>query len=292
MYIAGAHVLTSEKFKILVMHNKLNYLSYMDFVLNTFLMEIQEKFRLDGKVAIVTGASKGIGKFIALALAQQGAKVVVSSRKLEAVTAVADEFKAKGLEAIGFPCHMGDDEQVKTLAESTIKNLGGIDIIVNNAAANPVFGPVQDAGDGAFDKIMDVNVKGPLNLAKYAFDSMKARGGGSVINISSIEGITPGQGLGLYSVSKAALIQLTKVMAREWGPDMIRANAICPGLVETKFSEALTSNDKILKMVMMKQALPTLAQPEDIAGLALFLASDAAKFITGSIITADGGFTI
>ena len=139
---------------------------------------------------------------------------------------------------------------------------------------------------------MDVNVKGPLNLAKYAYDSMKSRGGGSVVNISSIEGITPGQGLGLYSVSKAALIQLTKVLAREWGPDSIRANAICPGLIETKFSEALTSNDKILKMVMMKQALPMLAQPEDIAGLALFLASDASKFVTGATITADGGYTI
>lgn len=255
-------------------------------------MQIADNFRLDGKVAIVTGASKGIGKYIAMALAQQGAKVVVSSRKLEAVTAVADEFKAKGLDAIGFPCHMGDDEQIKALAESTIKNLGGIDIVVNNAAANPVFGPVQDAGDDAFNKIMDVNVRGPLNLAKYAYESMKSRGGGSVINISSIEGITPGQGLGLYSVSKAALIQLTKVMAREWGPDSIRANAICPGLVETKFSVALTSNEKILKHVMMKQALPMLAQPEDIAGLALFLASTASKFVTGAVISADGGYTI
>lgn len=255
-------------------------------------MQIAENFRLDGKVAIVTGASKGIGKYVAQALAQQGAEVVVSSRKLDAVTAVADEFVAAGLKAKGIPCHMGDDAQVKALAEQTIATYGGIDIIVNNAAANPVFGPVQNAGDDAFDKIMDVNVKGPLNLAKYAYDSMKSRGGGSVVNISSIEGITPGQGLGLYSVSKAAMIQLTKVLAREWGPDNIRANAICPGLIETKFSEALTSNEKILKMVMMKQALPMLAQPEDIAGLALFLACDASKFVTGASITADGGYTV
>lgn len=255
-------------------------------------MQIADNFSLAGKVAIVTGASKGIGKFIALALAQQGAKVVVSSRKLEAVNEVAEEFKSKGLDAVGFPCHMGDDEQIQALAESTIKNLGGIDIIVNNAATNPVFGPVQEAGDRAFDKIMNVNVRGPLNLAKYAYESMKSRGGGSVINISSIEGLTPGQGLGLYSVSKAALIQLTKVLAREWGPDNIRANAICPGLIETKFSEALTSNEKILKMVMMKQALPMLAQPEDIAGLALFLASEASRFVTGAVISADGGYTI
>ena len=255
-------------------------------------MQNSDQFNLDGKVAIVTGASKGIGKAIALSLAMHGASVVVSSRKLPAVQEVADEFTAKGLKAVAFPCHMGDDEQIKELAESTIKNLGGIDIIVNNAAANPVFGPVQDAGDGAFNKIMDVNVKGPLNLAKYAYESMKSRGGGSVVNISSVEGISPGQGLGLYSVSKAALIQLTKVMAREWGPDSIRANAICPGLVETKFSEALTSNEKIVKMVMMKQALPMLAQPEDIAGLAVYLSAPASKFVTGAVITADGGFTI
>jgi len=255
-------------------------------------MQIEENFRLDGKVAIVTGASKGIGKYIAQALAQQGAEVVVSSRKLDAVKAVADEFVAAGLKAKGIACYMGDDTQVRALAEETIGTYGGIDIIVNNAAANPVFGPVQDAGDDAFDKIMDVNVKGPLNLAKYAYDSMKSRGGGSVVNISSIEGITPGQGLGLYSVSKAAMIQLTKVLAREWGPDNVRANAICPGLIETKFSEALTSNEKILKMVMMKQALPMLAQPEDIAGLALFLACDASRFVTGASITADGGYTV
>lgn len=255
-------------------------------------MRIADNFRLDGKVAIITGASKGIGKFIAMALAQQGAKVVVSSRKMEAVTQVADEFKAMGLDVVAFPCHMGDGKQIKELAESTIKNLGGIDIIVNNAATNPVFGPVQQADDGAFDKIMDVNVRGPFNLAKYAYESMKSRGGGSIINISSIEGISPGQGLGLYSVSKAALIQLTKVLAREWGPDNIRSNAICPGLIKTKFSEALTSNEQILKLVMMKQALSMLAQPEDIAGLSLFLASDASKFVTGAVISADGGYTI
>ena len=255
-------------------------------------MHIDQQFDLSGKVAVITGASKGIGKAIAKALAQKGAQVIVSSRRQEAVDAVAKEFSDEGLKASAFACHMGDNEQVQSLAENTIKTYGGIDIIVNNAAANPVFGPVLNAGDDAFDKIMDVNVRGPLNLAKYAYESMKARGGGSVVNISSIEGITPGQGLGLYSVSKAALIQLTKVLAREWGPDSIRVNAICPGLIETKFSEALTSNDKILKMVMMKQALPMLAQPEDVSGMAVFLASDASKFVTGTAIAADGGFTI
>lgn len=255
-------------------------------------MKYINQFDLTGKVAIVTGASKGIGKDMAIALAQQGAHVVVSSRKQEAVDAVAKEISEQGYLARATACHMGDDAEIKNLAEDTISSLGGVDIVVNNAAANPVFGPIEQAGDDAFNKIMGVNVQGPLNLAKYCLESMKSRGGGSVVNISSIEGITPGQGLGLYSVSKSALIQLTKVMAKEWGSHNIRANAICPGLIKTKFSEALTSNDKILKMVMMKQALPMLAEPEHLTGLALYLASDASKFITGSIITADGGFTI
>lgn len=253
---------------------------------------ILKQFDLTGKVAIVTGASKGIGKAIAVALAQQGAHVLVSSRNQEAVDAVAKEITDQGWKASASACHMGDDDQVNRLAKNTIKALGGVDIIVNNAAANPVFGPLEQAGDEAFQKIMQVNVQGPLNLAKYCLESMRARGGGSVVNISSIEGITPGHGLGLYSVSKAALIQLTKVMAREWGKDNIRANAICPGLVETKFSEALTSNEKIMGMVMKKQALPMLSKPEDMVGMAVYLASPASRFVTGSVMVADGGFTI
>lgn len=255
-------------------------------------MKYIDQFDLSGKVAIVTGASKGIGKEMAVALAQQGAHVVVSSRKQAAVDAVAKEIIDQGGAATATACHMGDDAEIKKLAENSIATLGGVDIVINNAAANPVFGPIEEAGDDAFDKIMQVNVKGPLNLAKYCLGSMKQRGGGSVINISSIEGITPGQGLGLYSVSKSAIIQLTKVMAREWGAHNIRANAICPGLIKTKFSEALTSNDKILKMIMMKQALPMMAEPQHLAALAMYLASDASKFITGSIISADGGYTI
>ena len=255
-------------------------------------MSISNKLRLDNKVAIITGASKGIGKSIARALGQQGAKVVIASRKQEAVDETAKEFLAEGIEAIGIAAHMGDREQIKNLVEQTIKHFGGIDIIVNNAATNPSFGPITESDNSVFDKIMDVNVKGPLELSKLAYPVMKQRGGGSVINISSIEGITPGTGLGLYSVSKAALIALTKVLAKEWGGSLIRANVICPGLIQTKFSEALTANEKILKHILAKQALPQLAEPEDIAGLALFLASDASSFCTGAVFTADGGYTI
>jgi dehydrogenase/reductase SDR family member 4 len=255
-------------------------------------MQISTSFRLDNKVAIITGASKGIGKAIALALGQQGAKVIIVSRKQDAVDETASEFRKEGIEATGIAAHMGDMLQIKTLVEKTIAIYGGIDIIVNNAAINPVFGPILQTETPVFDKIMEVNVKGPLELCKLAYHSMKARGGGSIINISSIEGLTPGLGLGLYSISKATLIATTKVLAKEWGSDKIRANVICPGLIQTKFSEALTGNEKILKMVLAKQALPQLATPEDIAGLALFLAAEASSFCTGAVYTADGGYTI
>lgn len=255
-------------------------------------MTIQNKFRLDNKVAIITGASKGIGKAIAKALGQQGAKIIIASRKQEAVDETAKEFSAEGIEAIGIAAHMGDRLQIKNLVEQTVKVFDGIDIIVNNAAINPTFGPITETDNVVFDKIMEVNVKGPLELCKLSYPVMKQRGGGSIINISSIEGITPGSGLGLYSISKATLIALTKVLAKEWGADHIRANVICPGLIKTKFSEALTGNEKILKHVLAKQALPELAEPEDIAGLALFLASEASSFCTGAVYTADGGYTI
>lgn len=254
-------------------------------------MNISQKFDLTGKVAVVTGSSKGIGKAIARAFAQQGAKVVVSSRRQEAVDETAAEFKKEGLDVAPIACHMGDTKQISSLVEQTVKLFGTIDILVNNAATNPIFGPIQEADDSAFDKIMEVNVKGPWELAKLCFPYLE-QSGGSIINISSIEGITPGQGLGLYSVSKAALIQLTKVLAKEWGHQGIRANTICPGLVKTKFSEALTSNEKILKHVLSRQALPQVAEPIDIAGLAVFLASDASSFCTGQEFTADGGYTI
>ena len=254
-------------------------------------MQIAEKFRLDNKVAIITGASKGIGKAIALALGQQGAKVVISSRKQEALDEVVDEFKKAKIEAYGVAAHMGDLDQIRNLVDVTNAHYGGIDIIINNAAINPVFGPITQTDSIVFDKIFQVNVKGPLELAKLAYPILKERKG-SVINISSIEGLTPGTRVGLYSISKSALIGMTKVLAGEWGKDGIRVNVICPGLVKTKFSEALTDNEQMLKYVLAKQALPQLSSPEDIAGFALFLASEAASFITGGVYTADGGYTI
>jgi NAD(P)-dependent dehydrogenase (short-subunit alcohol dehydrogenase family) len=243
-------------------------------------------------VAIVTGASKGIGEAIARALAEYGARVVVSSRKQEAVDAVADSIRAAGGEALGVAAHAGDPAQLGRLVDAAVARWGGVDVVVNNAATNPVFGPVVEQGAEAFAKIMAVNVQGPLELARLAYPHMKARGGGSVVNISSIGGLTPEPGLGLYSVSKAALVSLTKVLAAEWGPDNVRANVVCPGLIKTKFSEALWSNDRIVRQMMALQPIKRVGEPEDVAGLVLFLASDAAAYCTGGVYTADGGYTI
>ncbi len=255
-------------------------------------MNIKSKFDLKGKVAIVTGASKGIGLSIATALGQSGARVVVSSRKQEAVDAVAAELKKEGIDAIAIAAHVGDMNDVRNLADKTNAHFGGIDIIVNNAAANPVFGPVVETDESAFNKIMDVNVKGPFELCKRAYPIMQARGGGSIINISSIGGVSPEHFLGIYSVSKAAIISLTQVLAKEWGPDGIRANAICPGLIKTKFSRALWDNDEISNRFIKSLPIQRIGEPDDVAGLALFLASDASAYSTGGVFLADGGYLI
>jgi len=249
-------------------------------------------FDLTDKVALITGASKGIGEAIAEVFGAAGARVVVSSRKQEAVDQVAASIVKKGGRAKAIACHMGEPSEITRLMDETIAAYGTVDIVVNNAAVNPVFGPVVETDGVAFDKIMNVNVKGPFELAKKAYPYMKKRKSGSIINISSIGGLRPEYGLGIYSVSKAALISLTKVMAKEWGEDNIRANVICPGLIKTKFSEALWSNDKIMHTMMKILPIKRVGTTEEIAALALYLAADASAYSTGSVFTADGGFTI
>jgi len=252
-------------------------------------MSVKELFDLKGKVAIVTGSSKGIGKAIAEAIAEYGAHVVVSSRSQEAVDAVADEFKAKRLETIGIACHVGDEEQRKALIDKTVNHYGGVDILINNAATNPVYAPLEGVDDPVFDKIMDVNVKACFSFAKLCFPYMKEKKKGSIINIASVEGLKPNMGLGLYGVSKAALIMLTKSQASEWGKYGIRTNAICPGLIKTKFSQALWSNEQLMKQVEHHLPLRRAAEPIEMAGLAVYLASDASSYTTGAILNADGG---
>ena len=254
--------------------------------------EIKNMFSLNDKVAIITGSSKGIGKSIAKALAENGAKVVVSSRGEAQVNEVAKEFTEKGYIATGIPCHIGKSEDRKRLIDETLQRFGSVDILVNNAAINPVFGAIEDADEEVFDKIMDVNVKAPWLLSNMVKPIMQTKNSGSIINIASVEALQPGAGLGLYSTSKAALLMLTKNQAKEWGKFGIRVNAICPGLIKTKFSAAIWKNDNLLNKI--ENAIPSgrMGKPEEIAGIACLLASEAGAYMTGSVYTADGGYMI
>lgn len=247
---------------------------------------------LKNKTALITGASKGIGEAIALTYAHHGANVIINSRKQDELDLVVKKIKENGGSCISVAANASDMSACKMLIDKTVEAFGGLDILVNNAASNPVFGPVIQAEEWAFDKIMNVNVKTPFELSKLAYPHMKQRGGGSVINMSSIAGDTPDPGLGLYSVSKAALNMLTKVMAKEWGADNIRVNAICPGLIKTKFSQALWQDENILKKWMKLVPMGRMGTVEEIAALALFLACDASAYCTGTLFTADGGTTI
>ena len=254
--------------------------------------KLSKQFDLKNKVAIITGASKGIGAAMARGLAEYGAKVVISSRKQEAVDAVANELKKEGSEAIGIACHVGDAAQCKNLIQQTVATYGGIDILINNAATNPVFGPMVETDVKLFDKIIDVNLKACFLLANLCHPIMKKRGGGAIINISSVEGLKPSFGTALYSISKAALNMLTQNQAKEWGKDNIRSNAICPGLIQTKFSAAYWQNETLLNSTLQQIPAGRMAQPEEMAGLALFLASNASSYCTGGVYSADGGQVI
>lgn len=249
-------------------------------------------FDLEGKVAVITGSSKGIGLSMADLLGRHGARVVISSRKEGAIQQVVDQLVDDGIDAIAIAANTGKQDELESLVDKTVSHYGGIDIVINNAATNPVFGPFEQVDHLAYEKIMDVNLKGPMELCKLCLPSMKSRGGGSIINISSVEGLTPGNGLGMYSISKAALIMFTKVIANEWAKYNVRGNVICPGLIKTKFSEALTSNEQVMKLALAKIPMRRAGEPDEMAGLALFLASDASSYCTGGVFMADGGYCV
>lgn len=254
--------------------------------------DLPDTFRLDGRVALLTGASRGIGEAMARALAAAGAHVVVTSRRQESVEAVAASIRETGGQATGRALHVGHADELAEAVGEIAAAHGGLHILVNNAATNPVYGPVEDTDAGAFDKIMEVNVKGPFLLAQAALPHMAEAGGGSIVNVSSIGGVKPETGLGIYSVSKAALISLTQVMAKEWGRHGVRANVICPGLIQTQFSEALWTDEKTLDRFTRHLPAGRIGVPEDFAGLAVFLASDASAYCTGGTFTADGGYLV
>ena len=252
-------------------------------------MRIKNLFNLDGKVAVVTGASKGIGEAMARGMAEFGAKVVISSRKQEAVEAVADQFKADGLEAVGIACHVADAEQRVNLIAKTIEKYGRIDVLINNAGTNPYYGPIEDMPQSAYQKTMDINLNAPMELSKLAFPHMKSIGGGSVIHISSIEGLHASAGFASYNLSKAGLVMLAQNQAAEWGKSNVRVNVICPGLVKTKLSKMLWENENNQKTFVKNIPLRRMAVPDEMSGLAVFLASDASSYMTGSVLVNDGG---
>lgn len=246
-------------------------------------------FDLTGKVAIVTGASRGIGAAIAEALAEAGARVVLTSRKQESVEAVASQIRRHGGEALAVAAHTGDDAAVETLVRRTVETYGGVDILVNNAATNPHFGPVLTAEESHWDKTFDINVKGYLRIIKACVPSMQARGGGKVINMASIAGKIPQPGMGVYCVTKAGVIMLTEVLAAELAAANIQVNAIAPGFVKTKFSATIWSNEAMNTAVLAGIPQQRMAEPAEIAGIALYLAAPASNFTTGATILVDGG---
>lgn len=250
---------------------------------------IKEKFNLTGKVAIITGASKGIGEAMARGMAEFGATVIVSSRKQEAVDAVAAQFQSEGLSAIGIECHIAKAEHRQVLVDKVMEKYGRIDILINNAGTNPYFGPIHKMPENLYQKTMDININAAMALSNLVYPIMKEQGGGSIIHISSIEGFHASKMMAAYNISKAALIMLGNNQAIEWGKHNIRVNTICPGYVKTKLSEALLSNEELVKKFEKNCALGRYSTPDEMAGLAVFLASDASSYMTGSTIVNDGG---
>jgi NAD(P)-dependent dehydrogenase (short-subunit alcohol dehydrogenase family) len=249
-------------------------------------------FDLTDKVAIITGSSRGIGRAIAETMAGLGAKVVISSRRAEACESVAAAIRARGAEAAVIACNVSRKTEVEALVAATLAHYGRIDILVCNAAVNPVFGPLAQLSDEAFDKIMGANVKSNIWLANLVIPGMAARGGGAVVIISSIGGLRGSEMLGAYGISKAADFALARALAVEWGPRNVRVNCVAPGLVKTDFARALWEDEARLAVRTARTPLRRIALPEEIGPIAAFLASPAASFITGQIIVADGGVTI
>jgi len=248
-------------------------------------------FSLKGKTAIVSGGSKGIGKAIAFKYAEAGANVVICSRKKDNLDNAVAEAKSSGLSIVGIECNTGDITSIKNVVDKTIDQFNKVDILVNNAAANPYYGPILKSEDSHWEKIWDINVKGYFNFIKTCSESMENHQYGKIINIASIAAKTPLDGLGVYNISKAAVVMLTKVLAKEMAASNIQVNTLAPGLIKTDFSKALWENDSVYNEIIKSIPQGRMGEPEDISGMALYLASDASDFITGSMFVVDGGLT-
>lgn len=246
-------------------------------------------FNLSGKVSLVTGASRGIGLAIAETFSKANAKVVLSSRNQEDLDKAAQKINAAGGDALPVAAHAGDPEAVNALVKKTMDTFGGIDILVNNAGTNPHFGPILTADESHWDKILDVNLKGYFRMIKACVSSMRERGGGKIINMASVSGLRASPGIGIYGVSKAGVLMLTKTLAVELAKDHIQVNAIAPGLIKTRFSRALWENPEVKKSVLGDIPQGRVGLPEEVAGMALYLASEASSFTTGGVFVVDGG---
>ncbi|MEZ5510340.1 MAG: SDR family oxidoreductase [Gammaproteobacteria bacterium] len=255
-------------------------------------MNMKNPFDLSGRIALVTGASRGIGESIARLLAAQGAHVIVSSRKVEDCQRVVDAIQTDGGSAEAIACHIGEMEQIKGIFEQIRSRHGKLNILVNNAAANPYFGHVLDTDLAAYQKTVDVNIRGYFFMSVEGGKLMRESGGGAIVNVASVNGIIPGAFQGIYSITKAAVISMTKTFAKECAGANIRVNALLPGATDTKFASALVKNDAILKQLMPHVPMGRVAQPDEMAGSVLYLVSDAASYTTGSCIVADGGYLI
>jgi len=250
-------------------------------------------FSLEGKVAIVTGGSRGIGRSIAVGLAEAGADVAIAARKPEALAEAQSAIEATGRRALSIPTNVRKLDELQHLIDTTAKEFGRIDILVNNAGTNPVFGPIQNVDERAWDVIMNTNVKSIHFLSNMAREKMLEHGeGGSIINVSSVGGFSASDVIGAYSVSKAAVIMLTQVCAKTWGADGIRVNCIAPGLVKTEFARTLWEDEKILRQVTSGAALSRIAEPDEMVGAAVYFASDASSFVTGQTLILDGGVRV
>ena len=249
-------------------------------------------FDLNGKVALVTGASRGIGESAAKLLAEQGAHVIVSSRKVESCQSVVAQISDAGGSAEALACHIGDMENIQATFAAIQAKHGKLDILVNNAAANPYFGHILDTDLGAFNKTVDVNIRGYFFMSIAGGKLMKENGGGCIVNTASVNGLHPGDKQGIYSITKASVISMTKSFAQECAPYNIRVNALLPGLTKTKFAGALFDNEDIYKEAMSVIPMARHAEPDEMAGTILYLVSDASSYTTGECIVVDGGFTI
>jgi NAD(P)-dependent dehydrogenase (short-subunit alcohol dehydrogenase family) len=246
---------------------------------------------LNNKVALVTGGGRGIGRSIAQAMAESGADLVIASRKIADLETAAVEIRKTGRKCLPVATHVGRLDEIKNLVDRAVAEFGRIDILVNNAATNPSMASAMDIDDRAWDAIMNLNLKGLFFLSQAVARIMKDNGGGKIINVASVAGISPDI-LPVYSISKAGVIMATKVMAQQWAIYNIRVNAIAPSLTKTKFSEPLWSNPDILNIAMSQTPLARAAEPEDMVGAVIYLASDASSYVTGQTIAIDGGMTI